>query len=50
MEHPQKVTKTARNNHKLCNETGHHILSLMESQQKLRQQYNQNFTMEGRLL
>ena len=30
------------NNHKLCNEKGHPLLSLKESQWKLRQQYDEN--------
>ena len=36
------------NNHKLCDETGHLILSLKESEWKLRQQHDQNFLMEGK--
>ena len=36
-----------KNSHKVCNETGHPVLSLLESQWKLRQQYDQNFLMEG---
>ena len=36
------------NNHKLCNETKHPVLSLLESQWKQRQQ--QNFPMEGKPL
>ena len=36
------------NNHKLCVETGHLLLSLIESQWKLRQQHDQNFPMEGK--
>ena len=35
------------NSHKLCSETGHPVLSLLESQLKLRQQHDQNFPMEG---
>ena len=31
------------NSHKLCDETGHPLLNLMESQWKLRQQHDQNF-------
>ena len=33
------------NSHKLCNEMGHPIVNLMESQWKLRQQNDQNFPM-----
>ena len=36
------------NSHKLCDETGHLALNLMESQWKLRKQHDQNFTMEGK--
>ena len=39
-----------KNGYKLCDETGHLILSLLESQWKLRQQHNQNFSMEGKPL
>ena len=39
-----------KNSHKLCNETGHPVYSLMECQWKLRQQHDQNFRMEGKLL
>ena len=35
------------NSYKLHNETGHPIVSLTEGQWKLRQQHDQNFTMEG---
>ena len=38
------------NSHKLCIGTGHHILSLMESLQKLKQQQDQNSPMEGKPL
>ena len=34
------------NSHKLCNETGHPVLSLLKSQGKLRKQDDQNFPME----
>ena len=39
-----------KNSHKLCNETGHPVVNLMESKWKLRQQHDQNFSMEGKLL
>ena len=42
--------KSVEDNHKLCNEMGHQILNLMDSQRKLRQQHNQNFPMEGKSL
>ena len=34
-----------KNSHKLYSKTGHPVLSLMESQQKLTQQHDQNFPM-----
>ena len=37
------------NSHKLCDETGHPVLSLLESQWKLRQQHDQNFP-EGKAI
>ena len=37
-------------NHKLFNKTGHPILSLTESQAKLREQPDQNFSTEGNQL
>ena len=39
-----------QNSHKLCNETGHPIVNLTESQWKLRQQHDQNFPMDGKPL
>ena len=36
--------------HKLCDETGHLIVNLMESQWKLRQKHDQNFPMQGKPL
>ena len=39
-----------KNSHKLCDETGHLVGSLIKSQWKLRQQHNQNFPMEGKAL
>ena len=39
-----------KNRHKPHNETGHPVLSLLESQWKLRQQHDQNFPMEGKPL
>ena len=35
-----------KNSHKLCDETGHLVVNLKESQWKLRQQHDQNFPME----
>ena len=34
--------------HKLCNETGHLVANLMESQWKERGQHDQNFPVEGK--
>ena len=34
--------------HPVCSEMGHPVLSLLESQWKLRQQYDQNFPIEGK--
>ena len=39
-----------KNSHKLCDETEHPIVNLMESQWKLREQYDQNFPIEGKPL
>ena len=39
-----------KNSHKLYDETGDPVLGLMESQWKLRQQHDQNFTMDGKAL
>ena len=38
------------NSHTLCDDTGHPVSSLLESQWKLRQQHDQNFPMEGKPL
>ena len=38
------------NSHKLCSETGHPVVNLMESQWKLRQQHDQNFPTEEKQL
>ena len=38
------------NSHKPRDETGYPVLSLLESQWKLRQQHDQNFLMEGKPL
>ena len=38
------------NSHKLCDEMGHLIVNLMESQWKLIQQHDQNFPMDGKPL
>ena len=39
-----------KNSHKLCNETMHPVLSLMEGKWKLKQQHDQNFPVEGKSL
>ena len=39
-----------KDSHKLCDEMGHPVENLMESQWKLRQQHDQNFPMEGKAL
>ena len=38
------------NVHKLCNETGHPVMNLMENHWKLRQQDDYNLPMEGKPL
>ena len=45
-DHPNQY----EDSHELCNETGHSIDNLMQSQWKLRQQHDQNFLMEGKPL
>ena len=54
MEHLSKGLKDRlnqhKNSHKLCNEMGHPIVSLMENQLKLRQKHYQNFPMEKKQL
>ena len=37
-----------KNGHKLCEETEHPVMNLMENQWKLRKQHDQNFPMEGK--
>ena len=39
-----------KNSHKLCDEMGHPVFSLMESEWKLRQQHDQNSPMDGKPL
>ena len=47
----QMVKKTVlENNHKQCDETGHPVVNMMESQCKLRQQHDQDFPMEEKPL
>ena len=46
-DHSHQQHKTS---HKLCDETGHPVVNLMESQWKLRQQHDQNFPMEEKPL
>ena len=54
MEHPSNNHKDHlnqhKNSHKLCDEMGHSVVNLMESQWKLRQQHDQNFPIEGKPL
>ena len=44
-DHPNQP----KNSHKLCDETGNLVLSLTESQWKLRLPHDQNFPKEGKL-
>ena len=50
----QMITKDRPNqyndSHKQCDEMGHPLVNMMESQWKLRQQHDQNFLMEGKPL
>ena len=48
MEHLSKDHADHENSHKQCDETGHPVVNMMESQWKLTQQYDQNFQMEGK--
>ena len=58
MEHPMEHLSNENkdhpnhheNSHKLCSEIGYPVLSLLEGQQKLRQQHHQNFSMKGKPL
>ena len=43
----EDLSSKHKNSHKLCSETGHPIMNLMESLWKLRQQY-QNFPIQGK--
>ena len=49
-DHEDRPNQQHENSHKLCDETGYPILGLTVSQWKLRQQYGQNFPMEGKPL
>ena len=42
-EHPHQH----KNSHKQCDETGHPVVNMIESQWKLKQQHDQNFLLEG---
>ena len=46
----QDCPNQSKNSHKQCDEAGHPIVYIMESQLKLRQQHDQNFPMEGKPL
>ena len=54
MEHLSNDQKDRPNqhekSHKQCNEMGHAIVNMMESQWILRQQHDQNFPMAGKPL
>ena len=50
MEHLSNDHEDHLNQHENSYETGHPVLSLLESQWKLRQQHDQNFPMEGKPL
>ena len=54
MDYLSNDNKDYSSQHENCqkprHETGHPVLSLLESQQKLRQQHDQNFLMEGKPL
>ena len=39
-----------KNGRKLCDETEHPVVNMMERQWKLRQQHDENFSMEEKLL
>ena len=39
-----------KNSHKLCDETGHPVVNMMESQWKVRQQHDQNFSNGGKAI
>ena len=45
-DHP----KQHKNSHKFCDEIGHLLFNLMESQLKMIQKFDQNFSIEGRPL
>ena len=46
IDHPNKH----KNSHKQCDETGHRVVNMMESQWKLRQQHDQNFLNGGKAI
>ena len=54
MEHLSNDYEERPNQHetgyRLCDETGHSAMNMMESQWKLRRQHDQNFPMEGKPL
>ena len=50
MEYHKNYPNQYEISHKLCDETGHPILSLRESQWKLKKLHDHNFPMEGKSL
>ena len=45
---PKEYPSQHKKIHTQCNETGHPIVNMIESQWKLRQQHDQNFPIEGK--
>ena len=49
-DHKEHANQQEKNSHKLCDETGHPIVNMMERPWKLRKRHDQNFPMEGKPL